>query len=188
MKVIGFNGSPRKDGNTAALMGYVMREIEKEGIETETVQLAGKPIRGCIACYKCFENKDGRCAIKKDELNAHIEKMTAAAAIVLASPSFFQAVTAEMKALIDRAGFVGLANGKMYQDKVGASLAWFRRTGGVHTFEAMNHFFLSNDMIVAGRAMGLARDKGDMEKDAEGILQARTLGQRIARLLGKLHA
>ncbi|OPY92667.1 MAG: 2-amino-4-deoxychorismate dehydrogenase [Syntrophaceae bacterium PtaU1.Bin231] len=188
MKVVGFNGSPRKDGNTAALLGHLFREIELEGIETEMVQLGGKPLRGCIACYKCFENRDGRCAVRKDALNTYIEKMVVAAAIILASPSFFQAVTAEMKALIDRAGFVGLANGKMYQDKVGASLACFRRTGGVHTFETMNHFFLSNDMIVAGRAMGLARDKGDMDRDAEGIVQAQTLGRRIARLLRKLHA
>jgi multimeric flavodoxin WrbA len=54
MKVIGFNGSPRKDGNTTALMDCVFREIEKEGIETQLVQLSAKTIHGCIACYKCF--------------------------------------------------------------------------------------------------------------------------------------
>jgi len=187
MKVVGFNGSPRKDGNTTALMGYVLREIEKEGIATELVQLSGKPIRGCIACYKCFENKDGRCAVKKDAANAYIEKMAGAQGIVLASPSYFQDVTAEMKALIDRAGFVGLANGKMYRDKVGAAVACFRRTGSVHTIETMNHFFLSNDLVIAGRAVGLARDKGDMEKDAEGIGQAENLGRRMAWLMKKLN-
>ncbi len=125
MKVIGFNGSPRKDGNTTTLMGYLFREIEKEGIETELVQLSAKAIHGCIACYKCFENQDQRCAVKNDAANEYIEKMTTAQGIVLGSPSYFQDVTAEMKALIDRAGFVGLANGKMYKNKVGASLVLF---------------------------------------------------------------
>ena len=187
MKIIAFNGSPRKDGNTTALMDYLLRESEQAGLETELVQLSAKAIHGCIACYKCFENKDQRCAVKNDAANEYIEKMTTAQVIALGSPSYFQDATAEMKALIDRAGFVGLANGKMYQNKIGASLACFRRTGGVHTIETMNHFFLSNDLIIAGRALCVARDKGDVEKDEEGVQMAKTLGQRIAWLAKKLY-
>ncbi|MDQ5987172.1 MAG: 2-amino-4-deoxychorismate dehydrogenase [Syntrophus sp. SKADARSKE-3] len=187
MKVIGFNGSPRKDGNTYTLMGYLLREIEKEGIETELVQLSAKRINGCIACYKCFENRDQRCAVKKDAANEYIEKMIKAEGIVLGSPSYFQGVTAEMKALIDRAGFVGLANGRMYKNKTGASLSCFRRTGGLHTIETMNHFFLSNELIIAGRAMSVARDKGDVEKDEECIQSALALGQKIAWMMKKLN-
>ncbi|MGD0279160.1 MAG: flavodoxin family protein [Smithella sp.] len=78
MKVIGFNGSPRKDGNTATLMGYLLREIEKEGIKTELVQLSGKAIHGCIACYRCFENQDKRCAVRKDAANEYIKKIISA--------------------------------------------------------------------------------------------------------------
>jgi len=187
MKVIGFNGSPRKDGNTTTLMGYLLREVEKEGIETELVQLSAKMIHGCIACYKCFENKDGRCAVKDDAANEYIEKMTMAHGIVLGSPSYFQNVTAEMKALIDRSGFVGLANGRMYKNKIGASVVCFRRSGGMHTIETMNHFFLSNELIIAGRAMSVARDKGEVEKDAEGIQNAQTLGQKVVWLLKRIH-
>ncbi len=187
MKVIGFNGSPRKDGNTTMLMGYLFREIEKEGMETELIQLSAKGIHGCIACYKCFENQDQRCAVKNDAANEYIEKMTNAQGIVLSSPSYFQDVTAEMKALIDRAGFVGLANGRMYKNKIGASLACFRRSGGMHTIETMNHFFLSNELIIAGRALCVARDKGEAEKDEEGVQTAQALGQKIAWLLKKLH-
>ena len=187
MKVIGFNGSPRKDGNTTTLMSYILREIEKDGIETELVQLSAKKIHGCIACYKCFENQDQRCAVKNDAANEYIEKMTQCQGIVLGSPSYFQDVTAEMKALIDRAGFVGLANGKMYKDKVGASLSCFRRTGGMHTIETMNHLFFSNEMIIAGRAMSVARDKGEVEKDEEGIQSAQTLGSKISWLVKKLY-
>jgi multimeric flavodoxin WrbA len=187
MKVIGFNGSPRKDGNTTTLMGYLLREIEKEGIETELVQLSAKKIYGCLACYKCFKNQDRRCAVKKDATNDYIEKMTQVQGIVLGSPSYFQDVTAEMKALIDRAGFVGLANGKMYKNKVGASISCFRRTGGMHTIETMNHFFFSNELIIAGRALSVARDKGEVEKDEEGVQSAQTLGQKIAWLVKKLY-
>lgn len=187
MKVIAFNGSPRKDGNTTTLINYLLQEIGNEGIETELVQLSAKPIHGCIACYKCFENKDRQCSVKNDAANEYIEKIRAAHGVILGSPSYFQDVTAEMKALVDRAGFVGLANGKMYQNKVGASLVCFRRSGGMHTIETMNHFFFSNDFIIAGRAMSVARDKGEVEKDEEGILQARSLGQKIAWLLKKLN-
>jgi multimeric flavodoxin WrbA len=187
MKVIGFNGSPRKDGNTNTLMGYLFREIGNEGIETELIQLSAKTIHGCIACYKCFEKRDRRCAVKDDAANDYIEMMTSAQGIVLASPSYFQDVTAEMKALIDRAGFVGLANGRMYKDKIGAALCCFRRSGGMHTIETMNHFFFSNELVIAGRALSVARDKGDVEKDAEGVQSAQGLGQKIAWMAKKLY-
>jgi multimeric flavodoxin WrbA len=187
VKIIGFNGSPRKDGNTATLIGYLFQQIEKEGIETELVQLSANPIHGCIACYKCFDNQDQQCAVKNDAANEYIEKMITAQGIVLGSPSYFQGVTAEMKALIDRAGFVGLANGRMYKNKIGAALSCFRRTGGMHTIETMNHFFFSNEFIIAGRALSVARDKGEVEKDVEGVQMAQTLGQKIAWMAKKLY-
>jgi multimeric flavodoxin WrbA len=187
MKVVAFNGSPRKDGNTAILINQLLGELEHEGIETELVQLSEKEIRGCIACFKCHENQDQHCAVKKDAANEYIEKIIRAQGIVLGSPVYFQDVTPEMKALIDRAGFVGLANGKMYRNKVGASLACFRRSGGMHTVDAINHFFLSNDVIIAGRALGVARDRGEVKKDEEGMQLATTLGQRMAWVLKRLH-
>ena len=187
MKVVAFNGSPRKDGNTNILINRLLRELEGEGIETELVQLSEKEIRGCIACFKCHENQDRRCAVKKDAANEYIDKITKAQGIVLGSPVYFQDVTPEMKALIDRAGFVGLANGKMYRNKVGASVACFRRSGGMHTVDAMNHFFLSNEVIIVGRALGVAKEKGEVEKDEEGMQIATMLGQRMAWTLKGLH-
>ena len=187
MKVVAFNGSPRKDGNTTFLITHLLRELQREGIETELLQLSDREIRGCIACYKCHENRDQHCAVKNDAANEYIEKITRAQGIVLGSPVYFQDVTSEMKALIDRAGFVGLANGKMYRNKVGAALACFRRSGGMHTVDAMNHFFLSNEVIIAGRALSVARDKGDAERDEEAVQTASTLGQRMAWMLKRLH-
>ena len=187
MKAIAFNGSPRKDGNTTILIRRLLDGLEHEGIETELVQLSEKEIRGCIACYKCFESQDGRCAVKNDAANEYIEKIMAAQGVVLGSPVYFQDVTPEMKALIDRAGFVGLANGKMYRNKVGSALACFRRSGGMHTIETMNHLFLSNELIIAGRVMGVGKEKGEVEKDTEGMELAGALGQRMAWIMKRLH-
>lgn len=186
MKVVAFNGSPRKDGNTTILINHVFRELEKEGVETELVQLSGKKIHGCIACYKCFENKDQRCAVKDDIANECIEKMIKAEGIILGSPVYFTDVTAEMKALIDRAGFVSMANGGMYKNKVGAAVVAVRRSGAVHTLDTLSHFFLAGQMIIIGRGIGVGRDKGEVEKDEEGMQSVKALGQRMAWLLKKL--
>jgi multimeric flavodoxin WrbA len=187
MRVIAFNGSPRKDGNTATLINYLLEQLAREGIETELVQLAEKEIRGCTACFGCHEKQDGHCAVKKDAANEYIDMIIKAQGVVFGSPVYFQDVTPEMKALIDRAGFVGLANGRMYRNKVGATVACFRRSGGMHTVDTMNHFFLSNEIIIAGRVLGVAREKGEVENDAEGIQIATTLGQRMAWILKRLH-
>jgi multimeric flavodoxin WrbA len=187
MKVVGFNGSPRKDGNTSILIHKVFHELEKEGIETELVQLSHKRIHGCVACYKCFENKDQRCAVNDDAANEYIEKMTLAQGIVLGSPVYFMDVTPEMKALIDRAGFVSRSNGGMFRNRVGSLVAAVRRAGAVHTIDTMSHFFLSMEMYIVGRAIGMGSDKGDVEKDGEGMLQVDGLGQRMAWLLKKLY-
>jgi multimeric flavodoxin WrbA len=187
MKVIGFNGSPRKDGNTAILFNHVFCELEKESIEIELVQLSAKEIHGCIACYKCFENKDQQCAVKSDAANEYIGMMTKAQGIILGSPVYFIDVTPEMKALIDRSGFVSRANGGMYRNKVGAVVAAFRRSGAMHAIDTMNHFLLSQEIFIVGRAIGVGRDKGEVEKDEEGMQLAKTLGQRMAWLLKKLY-
>jgi multimeric flavodoxin WrbA len=190
MKVVAFNGSPRKDGNTAILINHVFTELEKEGIETELVQLAGKPIQGCISCYRCFANKDKRCSVTKDDLNSHIEKMTGAEGIILGSPTFFSNITAEMKALIDRAGLVSTANGGMFKHKVGAAVAAVRRAGAIHALNSMNHFFLYSQMIVPGSSywnLGVGLMVGDVDSDEEGIKTMRVLGQNMAWLLKKIY-
>lgn len=189
MKVVAFNGSARKNGNTAILVTHVLHELEKEGIKTELVQLAGKAIRGCTACYKCFQNKDQRCSVENDVVNDCIEKMIESDGIILASPTYFADVTAELKALIDRAGFVSRANGDLYKRKVGAAVVVARRAGSIHAFDSINHFFLIGQMIVPGSSywnMGIGRDKGEVETDEEGIQIMKTLGQNMAWLLKKI--
>jgi len=189
MKVIAFNGSARKDGNTAILIGHVLQELEKEGFTTELVQLAGSRIHGCIACMKCFENKDQRCSVKDDIANDCIEKMLAADGIILGSPTYFANVSTEMKALIDRAGMVSRANGDMLARKVGAAVVAARRAGAIHVFNSINHFFFIGQMIVPGSSywnIGMGRQKGEVEKDEEGIQTMKNLGRNMAWLLKKL--
>ncbi len=189
MKVVGFNGSARKDGNTAVMIRWVFGELEKEGIETELYEMGGKKIGGCIACYKCFQNKDKKCSVEKDILNECIEKILDADGIILGSPVYFADITSQIKALIDRAGMVSIANGSMYRRKVGASVVAARRGGAIHTFDSLNHFFFISQMIVPGSSywnIGFGRDRGDVEKDEEAKRTMETLGQNMAWLLDKV--
>jgi len=190
MKVVAFNGSARKDGNTAILIGYVFRELEKEGIETQLVQLSGSRIHGCIACMKCFENKDQRCSVKDDIANDCIEKMLGADGVILGSPTYFANVSTEMKALIDRAGMVSRANSDMLARKVGAAVVAVRRAGAIHVFNSINHFFFIGGIIVPGSSywnLGMGRQKGEVEKDDEGIQTMKNLGRNMAWLLKKIN-
>ncbi|HOW13628.1 flavodoxin family protein [Methanosarcina sp.] len=191
MKVVAFNGSPRKEGNTASLIKHVLAELEKEGIETEVVQIGGKSVHGCIACSKCYENRDRRCVIDKDIVNECIGKMLEADGIILASPTYFADLTPELKALIDRAGFVAKANNEMFKHKVGAAVVAVRRAGSIHVFDSINHFFTISQMIIPGSSywnMGMGLAEGDVEKDEEGIRTMQVLGQNMAWLLKKLSA
>jgi multimeric flavodoxin WrbA len=191
MKVVAFNGSARKDGNTAILINHVLGELTREGIETELFQLGGKKIRGCLACYKCVEMKNGRCAVDDDILNEAVEKIKASDGIILGSPVYFADLTPGIKALIERAGFVARANNDMFRRKVGAAVVAVRRAGAIHTFDSINHFFFISQMIVPGANywnVGIGRDVGEVEKDEEGIATMRILGQNMAWLLKKIKA
>ena len=190
MKVVAFNGSPRKDGNTNVLLEEILAVLQREGIETELVHLS-VAISGCIACSKCFENRDGKSALDKDAINECIEKMAEADGIVLGSPTHFADLTPALKALIDRAGFVGIANGGMFKRKVGAAVVAVRRAGAIHVFDSINHFFLISQMIVPGSSywnIGLGLGERDVENDAEGLKTMRALGENMAWLMKKINA
>jgi multimeric flavodoxin WrbA len=191
MKVVAFNGSARKDGNTAILIRRVLAVLESEGIETELIQLAGEQIHGCMACGTCRKIQNKQCKIVNDNVNIYIEKMASADAIILGSPTYFSMMTSEMKALIDRAGFVSRANRDLFKHKVGAAVVAVRRAGGIPTFDAINHFFLISQMIIPGSSywnVGIGLAKGDVEKDEEGLKTMDDLGKNIVWLLKKINA
>ena len=189
IKVVAFNGSARKGANTAILLGYVLKELETEGIETELIELSGAKIHGCLACRKCSMNKDRRCAQTGDVGNALIEKMEQADGILLGSPTYVADISPEIKALMDRACLVSKSNGGIFRRKVGAAVVAVRRAGAIHAFDALNHFFLISEMIVPGSSywnIGIGLQPGDVERDEEGIQTMKTLGQNMAWLLKKV--
>lgn len=174
MNVVAFNGSARLEGNTALLVREVFQELQAAGIGTELVQLAGKTLHGCRACYACFEKKNGRCAWDDDFVNACIARMAGADGIILASPTYYTDVSAEMKALIDRAGVVAV-----------------RRSGAIHAFDTLNHFFLISEMVIPGSSywnIGIGREKDEAAGDEEGAGIMRDLGRNMAWLLHKIRS
>lgn len=190
MKVVAFNGSPRQEGNTAQALKIVLDELAAEGIETEFVQLGGTKVFGCLACQKCIENQDNRCARQDDRMNDFIAKMMEADGIIIGSPTYFSNVSSEVAALISRCGFVNGANGgNMLRHKVGAAVVSVRRAGSNFVYSAINFFFGKAEMIIPGSSywnMTLARDPGDILKDREGIETFQTLGRNMAWLLKKI--
>lgn len=189
MKVLGINGSPRKNGNTKLLIESVFKPLNDAGITTEFFQLGGKQVHGCTACGKCREIQDQRCHIKNDLINECIAKIIDADAIILGSPVYFADISTEMKALIDVAGYVTRGNGHLLKRKVGAGVLAVRRGGQLHAFETLNNFFLISQMIIPGSTywnFAFGKNEGDVLHDDEGMQVMKTLGENMAWLLNKL--
>jgi len=188
MKVTAFNGSPRKGGNTEYLLKTVLDAVSSEGIETELIQIGGNLMHGCTACGKCIETQNKKCIIDNDIVNECIGKMVEADGIIIGSPSYFADMSTETKALIDRAGFVSFANGRLFARKIGAAVVAQRRGGAVNVLDSINHMFLMSRMIVPGSTywnFGNAMDKGQVANDSEAIENMKDLGQTIAWLIKK---
>ncbi len=182
MKAIAINGSPRKGGNTHRLLEAVLEPLTEAGWTTEIVQIGGRNIHGCRACNQCWEHRNNRCLFAKDDFNGVFEKMLAADAILLGSPTYFADVSSDMKALIDRAGFVAMANGSALAGKIGAAVVTARRGGSIHVFDTMNHLFFISQMIVPGSTywnMGYGLGPGEVEGDAEALSNMAHLGRAI---------
>ncbi|ACZ62146.1 flavodoxin family protein [Dehalococcoides mccartyi] len=190
MKVVAFNGSPREQGNTRRGLEIVLAELEKEGIQTELIQLGGKRVFGCLACNQCKVNKNLRCARSDDEMNTFIAKMFEADGIIIGSPTYFSNVSTEVKALIDRAGVVARANNHVLKGKVGVPLVAARRAGATFVYSAINFFFGINQMVIPGSSywnLTLGGAPGDIEKDEEGKNTFILLGKNMAGLLKRLN-
>jgi multimeric flavodoxin WrbA len=173
------------------LIDTVLAELKKEGIETEHFHLGGKKIHGCTACMKCFENQNKRCAIDNDILNELVTKMLEADGIIIGSPTYFANVSTEVKALIDRAGLVAIANGHMLKRKVGAAVVAVRRAGATAVFDAINKLFFINQLIVPGSVywnLGIGLGEKEVQNDEEGLNTMKILGENMAWLLKKINA
>ncbi len=185
MKVLAINGSPRKNGNTSIIIKAVCEELNKENIETEIISLSDKKIDGCISCYMCRTVRNGKCAVDLDDFMNIYEKMLVADGILLGSPTYFSDVTSEMKALIDRAGFVNKNNDYPLRYKVGAAVVSARRAGAIHTFDTLLHFFSGCQMIIP-TTPGWGMVIGEPKTDEEGMRNMSLLGKNMAWLLKRI--
>lgn len=186
MKVLAINSSARKDGNTAILINTVFEELNKEGIETEMVQLSGEIMEPCKACWACAGQKN--CAHKKDLFQEIFEKMKQADGMILGSPVYTANISANMQAFLERASVVTDMNreANLFKHKVGAAVTSARRGGALNALDTMNHFFMLQNMFAAGSSywpMAYGQMPGDVRKDEEGLYTMRTLGQNMAYLL-----
>ena len=185
MKVVAFNGSPKKEGNTYHGIKMVAEELENEGIEVEIIHVGNKVIRGCLACNGCVRNQDEKCVIN-DEVNDWIQKMKRADGIIFGSPVHYASVGATMKAFLDRASYVTSVNKSMLRHKIGASVVAVRRSGGVPTFDMLNNYINYAEMLMPTSNYwnvihGAA--PGEVEGDAEGKQIMRVLGKNMAWLM-----
>jgi multimeric flavodoxin WrbA len=188
MTVLAINGSPRPKGNTFIMLQWCLEEIEREGIQTEIYQVGGRPVLGCKACGGCGHQDLPQC-VQKDFMNELIAKAIEAEALILASPVYFADLTPELKAVIDRLGYVALNHGGPLRRKPGAAVVVARRAGQVHTYDSINHFFGINQMLTVGSRywnLGVAREPGQIQEDREAEETMRVLGGNIAWLVKKL--
>ena len=186
MKVLGINGSSRKDGNTAIIIGKVFEELNKEDIEIELIQLADYDIQPCRGCFACKGR--GNCVFAKDGFAYIFSQMVEADGIILGSPVYSADVSARMKAFLERGGVVVATNPGLLRHKVGASVAAVRRGGGMTTVDTMNHFMLNKEMIVVGSTywnMVYGKNIGDVLNDEEGMANMRNLGENMSFVLKK---
>lgn len=187
MKVVAINGSPKSEGNTAQLINMIAQELAKENISTEMMHIGNKTIRGCFGCGACAKNQDTRCVAKDDEyVNECIQQMKEADGILIGSPVHFSGIAGTMKSFLDRAFYVSAANGNIFRHKVGASIVAVRRSGGVSTFDAMNHYLNYAEMIMPTANywnVVHGRMPGEVHEDFEGMQIARVLGKNMALTL-----
>ena len=188
MKAIAIVGSPRKKGNTEILTRHALKAIKGEGLATELISLAGLEIKPCTACMVCKEGE--RCPLEDDLFPIYL-KMKEADAIILASPVYFGSATALMKALMERAGYIAYFNGRVFERKVGGSLAVARRAGQDFTFAQLNYWFQIMGCFVPGSTywnIAFGHGKGEVTKDKEGLETVWNFGKNVALLVKKLRA
>jgi len=188
MKAIGIVGSPRKKGNTEIITRYTLKAIGEEGIETELIGLAGLNIRPCNACAVC--EKEETCPID-DDLFPIYRKMKEADAIILASPVYFGSATALLKAFMERTGYIAYNNGRPFEGKVGGPLVVAERSGQNFTSAELTGWFQILGFFTPGSTywnIAFGSEKGEVEKDQEGLSTAWNFGKNIAFLIKKLKA
>lgn len=190
-KVVAINGSPREGGNTEIMLNAALEPLKEAGVETKIIQVGGKNIHGCRGCWACGKTANRKCVFNDDIVNDILENLFSADAIIFGTPSYYGNMTPELKALIDRAGIVASANGKLFRHKVGAAVIAERRGGGSFIQASIHEMMLMNEMIIPGSTywnFGFGRNKGEVSEDTEAMANMKNLGENILMLIQKLNA
>lgn len=189
MRVLGVSGSPRPGGNTDTLVKRALAILEQQGIETDFLSLADRPVKPCMACGGCMRSGEIRCVQEDPAFEGVLDRFTAAQGVLVGSPVYFGSATPQTMALLDRVGYVARKHPELLRRKVGAAIVVARRAGQNFTFAQLNYFFLIAEMIVPGSTywnVAFGREKGEVEKDEEGLRTVDTLAANMAWLLKKL--
>ena len=190
MKAIAICGSPRVNGNTELLLSRFLDRLSENNIDTELIKLAGKKLATCQACGMCYKNKDKKCVISNDDFQPIFDKMLEADIIILGSPVYFSSATAEITALMDRAGYVARSNSNLLSRKIGAPVVVARRAGQNFTYAQMLLWYTISDMIVPGGTywnIAFGRKIGDVSEDKEGLQTIDQCAKNTAWLAQKLY-
>ncbi len=179
MKVLMINGSPHINGSTSKALKEMENIFINEGIEVETVIVGNKDIRGCIACYSCYEK--GKCVFN-DIVNELANKFKEADGLVVASPVYYASANATLIATLDRLFYSTRFSKAM---KVGASVATARRGGITATHDELNKYFTISGMPIASGQYwnGFYGAKSEENQDFEGLQQMRTLAKNMSFLM-----
>lgn len=186
MNVIAINGSPKTNGNTAYALDLVCESLKSHGIETDRIEIGKKAIHGCIGCGYCGEKQNRRCVFNDDILNENMDKLLDADGILVGSPVYYAGVNGALKAFLDRAFFVGMANGDLFRHKVGAGIVAVRRGGEIAAWDQLNKYFTISEMFVPSGTywnMVFGLEPGEAAQDVEGSQNMRILGANMAWLL-----
>lgn len=188
MKVLLINGSPRPKGNTFIALNETAKTLEKNGIETEIVQIGMKPIRSCIACGQCKAQNLGKCIFDDDICNSISAKMASADGLIIGSPVYYGQPNGAILSLVQRMFYSAGAN---FSHKPAAAIAICRRGGATAAFQTLNMpFQMMNMPVVTSQYWNLAygREEGQAALDTEGMQTMRTLAENMAWILKKIHA
>ena len=186
MKVLALNGSPRLLGNTSQALNVILDDLNKEGIETEYIQVYEDHMNPCNHCSSCEMRGDGRCIAEDDRMNEYLDRMKAADAVILASPTYYGSCTAQMKMFLERAGFACRFGSYPLKGKIGAAFTVQERAGGYAVYSELVNWMLGNGMTVVGStplAVINAKNPFEYEKDEMGMRALHSLAENLVKAL-----
>jgi len=186
MRVIAFNGSPRKKGNTKIVIEHTLEQLKSMGFGTEIIDLFDYDIRPCLGCNECRQGE--YCPIN-DDLMGLYETMKTANGIIMASPVYFGSATPPLKVLIDRTGYIARNNGYVFKGKAGAPIAVTARDGGNFTVAQIAFWYYYNGLIMPGSTswnVVYGEEIGDVLKDTRGLEAMTEFGNNLGNLLKNL--